>query len=180
MPISGSIKNLPLGASFPFFPTFFFSGFLSFFLLFIFHFFSFFVHFFIFWFFHVFHFLFSFFLRKSFFFSFFLYFFQIFFIRWRLCQSLTVSSVVGAPWRLWRPDDIGRDNWDWVGPPAWERACLNSPEWSGAPRLLKRSLPRWKNRCCLLCVVVVLLCVVVVCCCCVVGVVLLLLCVVVE
>ena len=27
------------------------------------------------------------------------------------------------------PDDIGRDSWDWVGQPAWVRACFNSPEW---------------------------------------------------
>ena len=23
---------------------------------------------------------------------------------------------------MWCPDDKGRDSWDWVGPPAWERA----------------------------------------------------------
>ena len=23
---------------------------------------------------------------------------------------------------MWCPDDIGRDSWDWVGPPTWERA----------------------------------------------------------
>ena len=23
---------------------------------------------------------------------------------------------------MWCPDDIGRDSWDWVGPPIWERA----------------------------------------------------------
>ena len=32
---------------------------------------------------------------------------------------------------MWCPDDIGRDSWDWVGPPAWARACFNSPEWGG-------------------------------------------------
>ena len=32
---------------------------------------------------------------------------------------------------MWCPDDIGRDSWDWVGPPAWWRACFNSPEWGG-------------------------------------------------
>ena len=32
---------------------------------------------------------------------------------------------------MWCPDDIGRDSWDWVGRPAWERACFNSPEWGG-------------------------------------------------
>ena len=31
----------------------------------------------------------------------------------------------------WCPDDNGRDSWDWVGPPAWERARFNSPEWGG-------------------------------------------------
>ena len=33
---------------------------------------------------------------------------------------------------MWCPDDIGRDSWDWVGPPAWGRACFNSPEWGGS------------------------------------------------
>ena len=29
-----------------------------------------------------------------------------------------------APWsvEMWCLDDVGRDSWDWVGPPAWERA----------------------------------------------------------
>ena len=34
---------------------------------------------------------------------------------------------------MWCLDDIGRDSWDWVGPPAWVRACFNSPEWGGGP-----------------------------------------------
>ena len=34
---------------------------------------------------------------------------------------------------MWCPDDRGRDSWDWFGPPAWRRACFNSPEWGGAP-----------------------------------------------
>ena len=29
---------------------------------------------------------------------------------------------------MWCPDDIGRDSWDWLGPPAWVRACFNSPK----------------------------------------------------
>ena len=32
---------------------------------------------------------------------------------------------------MWCPDDIGQDSRDWVGPPAWGRACFNSPEWGG-------------------------------------------------
>ena len=38
---------------------------------------------------------------------------------------------------MWCPDDIGRDSWDWVGPPAWERACFNSPEWGGGSSPVK-------------------------------------------
>ena len=38
---------------------------------------------------------------------------------------------------MWCPDDIGRDSWDWVGPPAWERAWFNSPEWSGSSSPVK-------------------------------------------
>ena len=38
---------------------------------------------------------------------------------------------------MWCPDDIGRDSWDWVGPPAWERACFNSPGWGGGSSPVK-------------------------------------------
>ena len=38
---------------------------------------------------------------------------------------------------MWCPDDIGRDSWDWVGPPAWVRACVNSPEWGGGSSPVK-------------------------------------------
>ena len=75
---------------------------------------------------------------------------------------------------MWCPDDIGRDSWDWVGPPSWGRACFNSPEWGGGSSPVKTEplqivLLLLLCCCVLLCVVVcccVLLCVVVVCCCC--------------
>ena len=43
---------------------------------------------------------------------------------------------------MWCPDDIGRDSWDWVGPPAWERACFNSPEWGGGSSPVKTETPQ--------------------------------------
>ena len=48
----------------------------------------------------------------------------------------------------WCPDDIGRDSWDWVGPPAWGRAASTPLSGVEAPRLLKRSLPRLYCCCC--------------------------------
>ena len=43
---------------------------------------------------------------------------------------------------MWCPDDIGRDSWDWVGPPVWERACFNSPEWGGGSSPVKTEPPQ--------------------------------------
>ena len=43
---------------------------------------------------------------------------------------------------MWCPDDTGRDNWDWVGPPAWVRACFNSPEWNGGSSPVKTEPPQ--------------------------------------
>ena len=43
---------------------------------------------------------------------------------------------------MWCPDDIGRDSWDWVGPPAWGRACFNSPEWGGGSMPVKTEPPQ--------------------------------------
>ena len=63
---------------------------------------------------------------------------------------------------MWCPGDIGRDSWDWVGPPAWREHASTPQSGVEAPRLLKRSLLRLYCCCC----VVVLLCVVVCCCCC--------------
>ena len=39
-------------------------------------------------------------------------------------------------------DDIGRESWNWVGPPAWERACCNSPEWGGGSSPVKTERPQ--------------------------------------
>ena len=70
---------------------------------------------------------------------------------------------------MWCPDDTGRDSWDWVGPPAWGRACFNSPEWGGGSSpvkteppqivllLLLRLLCGVGRVCCWSCVVVVVL-----------------------
>ena len=38
---------------------------------------------------------------------------------------------------MWCPDEIGRDSWDWVEPPAWGRARFNSPEWGGGSSPVK-------------------------------------------
>ena len=38
---------------------------------------------------------------------------------------------------MWCLDVMGRDSWDWVGPPAWGRACINSPEWRGGSSPVK-------------------------------------------
>ena len=43
---------------------------------------------------------------------------------------------------MWCPDDIGRNSWDWVGPPAWETACFNSPEWGGGSSPVKTEPPQ--------------------------------------
>ena len=43
---------------------------------------------------------------------------------------------------MWCPDDIGRDSWDWVGPPAWVRACFNSPEWGGGSSPVETEPPQ--------------------------------------
>ena len=43
---------------------------------------------------------------------------------------------------MWCPDDIGRDSWDWVGPPAWVRACFNCPEWGGGSSPVKTEPPQ--------------------------------------
>ena len=53
-----------------------------------------------------------------------------------LVSEFNFFSFVGVPWRC-GVLNIGRDSWDWVGPPAWERACFNSPEWGGGSSNVK-------------------------------------------
>ena len=60
------------------------------------------------------------------------------------------------------PDDIGRGRWNWVGPPAWGRACFNSPEWGGKPLACKNGA----SPDCIIVVACCVLCVVCCCCCC--------------
>ena len=38
---------------------------------------------------------------------------------------------------MWCLDDIRRDSRDWVGPPTWERARVNSLEWGGSSSPVK-------------------------------------------
>ena len=130
---------LPLG------PLFLFSL-LSFFLLFSFSFFLIFSSFFDFFMFFIF--FFHFFRRKSFFFSFFLYFFHIYFFLLALVSEFNcfLRSLCSLEMRC--PDDIGRDSWDWVGPPAWGEHASTPQSGVEAPRLLKRSQPRLYCCCC--------------------------------
>ena len=119
----------PFGPSFPFFPPFFSPVFFFFFFCFLFfHVFSFFVHFFIF-------------LNFLMFFIFFLHFSEEkvssflfscisfkYFLLLALVSEFNCFLRSRCSMEMWCPDDIGRDSWDWVGPPAWGRACFNSPE----------------------------------------------------
>ena len=120
--------TLPLGNLFFFFLLFFFRFCLSLFVAFYFFIFSHFcsfLHFF-----NVFHFLFSFWPTKKFLLFFFLVFLSNIFLLLALVSEFNCFL-------RWCPDDIGRDSWDWVGPPAWRRACFNSPEWGGGSSPVK-------------------------------------------
>ena len=69
-----------------------------------------------------------------FFFSFLCLFFKFcfsFFVFLHSAPEFTCFLRSRCSMEMWCPDDIGRDSWDWVGPPAWGRACFNSPEWGG-------------------------------------------------
>ena len=134
------VVNHPFGPLFLFFLLFFSPVF--FFLLFIFSFFLFFCSFLQFLIFQCFSFSFFHFLRrKSFFFSFFLYFFQIFFLL-ALVSEFNCFLRSRCSMEMWCPDDTGRDGWDWVGPPAWRRACFNSPELGGGSSPVKTEPPQ--------------------------------------
>ena len=85
----------------------------------------------------LFHFLFSFFLKKkvsSFLFS---------CISFKCVLLMALVSEFNCFLRsrcsmeMWCPDDIGRD-----GPPAWGRACFNSPEWGGGSSPVKTEPPQ--------------------------------------
>ena len=111
--------------------------------------------------------LFSFFFLLSIF-SFFLSFFFLFFISSQekvssflfSCISFKYVSLLASvsefncflrsrcSMEMWCPDDIGRDSWDWVGPPAWGEHASTPQSGVEAPRLLKRSLPRLYCCCC--------------------------------
>ena len=80
---------------------------------------------------------------------FFIFFFSFF--QKKKCLSLLFSSIsfkyvlllaLVSEFKCGVPDDIGRDSWDWVGPPAWERACFNSPEWGGGTSPVKTEPPQ--------------------------------------
>ena len=43
---------------------------------------------------------------------------------------------------MWCPDDTGRDGWDWVGPPSWDRAWYSSPERGGSSSPVKTEPPQ--------------------------------------
>ena len=128
--------------SFSFFPFFqFFLPCFVFFLAFYLFIFSFFVHFIIFWFLNVFSFLFSFFPKKkasSFLFSF------------KYISLLTSVSEFHfrrflrcrCSLEMWCPDVVGRDTWDWVGPPTQERTWFKSPEWCGGSSPVETEPPQ--------------------------------------
>ena len=67
--------------------------------------------------------------EQNFFFSIFLVFLFKYVLLLALVSEFNCFLRSRRSMEMWCPDDIGRDSWDWVGPPAWCRACFNSPEW---------------------------------------------------
>ena len=139
-PVSGRKKGVkpPSGPSCPFFLLFFFLPFFCLFSCFLFFsFFLIFVHFHFLIFLMYFIFPCSFFLKKkvsSFLFS---------CISFKYTLLLVLVSEFNCFLRsrcsveMWCPANMGRESWDWVGPPAWGRACFNSPEWGGGSSPVK-------------------------------------------
>ena len=124
----GPSRVVHLWALFSFFSYFFSPVFFCLFSCFLFlHFLSFFIHFFIFLNFLCFSLsFFIFFRRKSFFFSF-SCISNKYFLLLALVSEFNCFLRSRCSMEMWCPDDIGRDSWDWDVPPAWERACFNSP-----------------------------------------------------
>ena len=77
-----------------------------------------------------------------FFFSFFFFFFFF------LLFSLFVFDLFQHLYRGLTKEVSFEVGWDWVGPPAWEEQASTLQSGVGAPRLLKRSLPRLYYCCC--------------------------------
>ena len=134
----GPSRVVPLWALFSFFSYFFFLRFFVFFFcFFIFSFlniFCSFLHLLIFFMFFIF--FFHFLRRKSLFFFFSCISFKYFFLL-ALVSEFNSFLRSRCSMEMWCPHDIGRDSWDWVGPPAWGRACFNSPEWGGSSSPVK-------------------------------------------
>ena len=79
------------------------------------------------------------------FFFFFFFFFFYFFLKIFSSYVFFFSSICirgRCSMEMWCPDDIGRDSWEWVGPPAWWRARFNSPEWGGGSSPVKTEPPQ--------------------------------------
>ena len=122
------------GPSFPFFPTFFLPFFCLFSCFLFFHFFLFFCSFL--------HFIFFFIFSEEKVCSFFSCISFKYFLLLALGSDFNCFLRSRCSMEMWCPDDIGRDSWDWVGPPAWRRACFNSPEWGGGSSPVKTEPPQ--------------------------------------
>ena len=133
-------RVVPLWALFSFFPPFFFPVFCLFPCFLFFHFFSFFcsfLHFFDFLMFFIFHF----FRRKSSSFLFSCISFK-YFLLLALVSEFNCFLRSRCSMEMWCLYDTARENWDWVGPPAWERACFNSQEWGGGSSPIRTEPPQ--------------------------------------
>ena len=66
---------------------------------------------------------------------------NIFFFLLALVSEINCFLRSRSSMEMWCPDDMERDSWDWVGPPAWRRACFNCPEWGGGSSPVKTEPP---------------------------------------